>query len=331
MITGWHRIERDSAGFVDGANLYQYGNGDPASGLDPDGNVVILLHGVNPDDWYQRFTKQLQEGFAASGSGQQDVLGFDWGKDVVIDATDQYRDMSKYAHEAAKRLAKLVAALRELYREFGCADEPINVIAHSQGAMVTMNALALEQMKLSNFVLLGSPMDVDDYYSMAEANGMAASVGKVHRYWSEEDGATFWKGGNVRWPKSATVYIWTKGASEYANVPRTLRLSKNIAQHELVGLDHSDFMNYGRIYARDLGVKSKSDCCTSKNPAFTEALEAIRNRFTRPKVGMKGGYLFNFEARQSPPLQGGSFGSADNAFDTRPGWDGLLRGTPGLP
>jgi pimeloyl-ACP methyl ester carboxylesterase len=221
----------------------------------------------------------------------------------------------------------LVAALRELYRKFGCGDEPINVIAHSQGAAVTMNALA-GGMTLSNFVMLGGTIEIDNRQSMADVNEMARNVGSAQRYYSPEDGATYWIGANSHWPRQITEFIWTRGTSgTYVNVPHSTRLARNVVQHRLYA-DHSDFLTpelARRAYANNVRTGTKSECCTQKNPAFAKALAELLGKFARPATKMEGGVLFK-RIRHAPQQAPGTVGSVRNAFSTDPGWGGALGG-----
>ncbi len=220
---GW--ITRDPAGYVDGASLYQYSVSNPVSYSDPSGLVVILVHGVhgwndrNPSSWYPTAIEGLNRGWETERYGcRQEIIGFHWGDmnapldfsqlerelegGILENATDSIHGAREHQYmvRAGERLAEVIWAARLASIE----REPINIIAHSQGTIITM--MALQNESADSVIFMGSPWDPDhgwhdkpwslhrgqDRYLFSNFVGNA---GRFSNYYSDQDRAAHFKGG----------------------------------------------------------------------------------------------------------------------------------------
>ncbi|MCD4749701.1 MAG: RHS repeat-associated core domain-containing protein, partial [Thermoanaerobaculales bacterium] len=208
-------LERDPAGYVDGQNDMAFVRHDAVNYVDPLGDVTILIHGANTTaGWFSRAKTGLSGYETSSGASHQEVIEFSWGDPEVgfrkkrkqggrpHYATDSVADMysSKkraYMVRAVERLKGILDRLN-LERANQKSTEPINVIAHSQGTIITLGALHLGA-EVDNFLMMGSPLDVFSQGKLRENDdlSMAQSFirGGLYNYWSEGDEWAYIKGG----------------------------------------------------------------------------------------------------------------------------------------
>jgi len=139
------------------------------------GTVVILIHGVNTEaGWFKSAEDGLNEYWDKSGQPRQAVIGFAWGDPIAARgfaakqggqpnyATDSVAGMNSrvkdrsYMLNARDRLRSLISSLNRIgQQEKSC--EPITVIAHSQGTIITLAALQ-QGAEIDNFIMMGSPL-----------------------------------------------------------------------------------------------------------------------------------------------------------------------------
>jgi len=94
---------------------------------------------------------------------------------------------------AISLLNNFVKDLRNIIPQ-GCKED-VNVLAHSQGTMVTASALAERGLKLQNVVLLNSPINVKTQGAKDMAKA-AADAARIYYYWSPKDTAVRLINGN---------------------------------------------------------------------------------------------------------------------------------------
>ena len=101
-------------------------------------------------------------------------------------------------------------------------DEPINIVAHSQGTIITLAALQ-EGMTVDNVIFMGSPMD-QDIVRNAEENTLlkiaSANATSITNLWSSSDDVAALKGG-----------IGHEGL-------HSSNITGNVGDIELAGVDH---------------------------------------------------------------------------------------------
>src|SRR5690606_17406300 len=143
-------------GYVDGPSIYGFAGGDPANGSDPFGLLVVLIHGVNTNaEWFARAREGLVAYEKATDQHHQAVIEFTWGDRSAGEngkqggrpnyATDSVEAMysstpdRKYMIEAVRRLKRLLDSIDEERMASG-STEPVTVVAHSQGSIITLGA-----------------------------------------------------------------------------------------------------------------------------------------------------------------------------------------------
>lgn len=161
-------------------------------------SIVILIHGVySNSDVFSRFQTKVADRKLPGAW----IVPFDWGPEPVFNASSNVGNrasvgngMSKQAFVAAAKLKEVVGRIRE-----NLGDEvPINIVAHSQGTIVTLAALQ-EGMSIDNWILLGSTLSQENISSGAFntrlADGAKNVRGKVINFWSQADRTVSWVGG----------------------------------------------------------------------------------------------------------------------------------------
>jgi hypothetical protein len=169
----------------------------------PAGHVTVIVHGVNDDGkgWSLRVKDALRAA-AQEGKGQEVYL-FRWtrpdgGRPPLTHARnslqaieEKYPDHPEweaaYQVEEARRLKGFLAGTRALYEEYG-VDGRINVLAHSQGSLITLKALELGA-DADDLVFLGSPLT----YTGERQDDVAAALprvrGVLYNYYTPSDAA----------------------------------------------------------------------------------------------------------------------------------------------
>lgn len=204
-------LNRDPLEEPGGLNLYAFCNGDPVNNIDYLGKVVILIHGVNTDAaWFDNAKIGLE-----NAGNTQAIIGFKWfdnnrilGADkqggLPNYATDSVNGMNStgwfskergYMKDAVRRFKFIIDRLNKIKRETN-SHEPITVIAHSQGTIITLGALQNGAV-INNFIMMGSPLDVwpYDFKNNDLVRVKKNILGETYNYWSKGDEWARQKGG----------------------------------------------------------------------------------------------------------------------------------------
>jgi hypothetical protein len=104
----------------------------------------ILVHGIGEEGVYENTVGQLYKGLYASADGPDKILPFMW-------SPSHFWNVRKRAKLAGKRLAEHV----KLFRKHSHSASPVNVVAHSAGALVIK--YAMENGAVFNDLFLISP------------------------------------------------------------------------------------------------------------------------------------------------------------------------------
>jgi hypothetical protein len=162
-------------------------------------NINILVHGVNTDAAWFSLVEQ-----ALWGMSMYAVVPFTWGDyenkkqggypNYAADEVIQLFENPTFGYDriyqghSAVRLKELIDECRKLKVQ-------VNVIAHSNGTLLTAGALLLGA-TLDNFIIMGSPLDCDNTRSQNELAKATKNVsGKVINFWSPQDEWAHLKGG----------------------------------------------------------------------------------------------------------------------------------------
>lgn len=163
-------------------------------------SIHVLVHGVNSQgSWYPDF---LQQANALSPAPL--VIPFTWGDYAsgkegggLMRAVDEVHQMFEnpllgydrlYQGHSVVRLKRLIDACNAL----SCQ---VNVIAHSNGTLITVGALLLGA-QLDFFLMMGSPLDCDNDRSQEELSLASQHVRKtIYNLWSHKDAWATMKGG----------------------------------------------------------------------------------------------------------------------------------------
>ena len=175
----------------------------------PAGRVTLLVHGVNDDGggWSLRFKNALLQ--SPYGDSRQEVYLFRWtqpdgrppelrhARNSLAGLEARFPDdpdaEAGYQVEEALRLRDFLAGARALYREYG-VDGRIDVVAHSQGTLITLKALESGS-DADNVVFLGSPL----LYTCDRQEDVIAALphvrGVLYNYYTPSDTAVRFMGG----------------------------------------------------------------------------------------------------------------------------------------
>jgi Alpha/beta hydrolase len=175
------------------------------------GHVTVIVHGVNDDgkDWSLRVKDAL---LAAEPEGEhQEVYLFRWtGPDgglpplaharnsvPALEAKnpDHPESEAAYQVEEARRLKDFIVGTRALFAEYG-VDGRINVLAHSQGSLITLKALELGA-DVDNVVFLGSPLTYTGERQDDVADALPHVRGVLYNYYTPSDLAIRFMGGGL--------------------------------------------------------------------------------------------------------------------------------------
>jgi pimeloyl-ACP methyl ester carboxylesterase len=200
------------------------------------GLADIYVHGVantgRSQIYYEHgFRAMLRAARAKVPNAQNEIsIDFNWayedrstGKkhNPFTNASDSFGDeakagdtlasagMSKQQWTGARKLAVTILKLREALDQQGAIEEPINVVAHSQGTLVTVAALNMlkeagysaQELRVGNLMLMGSPLDKEDaenpkHQSHRYVETAATMIrGSMNWHWSDEDDTAMLKGG----------------------------------------------------------------------------------------------------------------------------------------
>ena len=277
-------------GEAGGVNLYNFVFNNTNDCIDPLGDVVVLVHGVNTDAaWFSTAEKGLKAYWNSTGQNIQEIIPFKWGDtstsfglsrkqggqpnyatDSVAGMRDSNRKYMMVSVDRLKRILNLLNSIKE--KEKSC--EPISIIAHSQGTIISLAALQGGS-KVDTFIMMGSPLDVLPFNS--ETNDLLKALaqirGKTYNYWSPNDEWAWFKGG-----------IGAKG-NEIAKIQELGWITnRKFAPDETIGkyklphdkpfdeYNHSDYMLsadfFTNIHGPDLAPAP--DIIISKNPGINQ-------------------------------------------------------------
>jgi RHS repeat-associated protein len=142
-------------------NAYSYSLNDPINKLDPDGFLTIVVPGTNynPQDWTQKNPVVQQ---AAKTFGETPVV-LQWSGANTNEARTA----------AAGQLKALIA------NHTFASGETLNIVAHSHGGNVAIEAGNSSNHKIDNFITLGTPVR-DDYRPNASNIGHWVNIYSTH-------------------------------------------------------------------------------------------------------------------------------------------------------
>jgi hypothetical protein len=174
-------------------------------------SISILVHGVNTDaSWYKLVETEIKKksGISVEGGVEHHelfgIIPFSWGDyenqnqggypNYAADEIVQLFENGSFSYDRIYQGHSAVR-LKELIDEARKVGVQVNVIAHSNGTLVTSAALLLGA-KLDNFLMMGSPLDSDNDRSQGELVKALKSVsGAVYNFWSPQDEWAHLKGG----------------------------------------------------------------------------------------------------------------------------------------
>lgn len=187
-------ISQDPLGLGAGdSNLYRYVNNSPVDGVDPSGDIVIYIHGVlDQGNWFQIMHGQMLTNW--KGADQQFGFQFDWrglmppggnpravtGRSSIAGTWKQPSDK-----KAVDNLMNFVKELQDL-PSVKQRKEPIFIVAHSQGTMITLTALE-KGMEVDGLVLLNSPLNINQDGRGDLQKALQNVATKATFFWSPED------------------------------------------------------------------------------------------------------------------------------------------------
>jgi RHS repeat-associated protein len=192
-------FQQDPLDFGGGSsNFYLAYTNNPTSLVDPTGNVAIIIHGVLSDGtpWSFQMFKGLHSYWKSNDLVESNddtrmrVYRFVWTKDgqkpPAKDAVGKVADMKPYQHQAADSLKGAINDFRKLLDDYKC-DEPIDIIAHSMGTLIALDALQ-KGAAVDNVIFLGSPLNAKTAKSDIDlALKNKRFRGSLTNYWSGTD------------------------------------------------------------------------------------------------------------------------------------------------
>jgi RHS repeat-associated protein len=191
FVTTGQWMQEDPIQFQAGdANLRRYVRNDPTDAIDPSGLVIIVVHGVESDGkpWAWEMKKKFDD---RSERGKiQEVYMFRWTtpagkKPPVADGRNSINNMPAYQVEEAKRLKGFIDEANALFKKKK-VNETINVIAHSQGTVITLKALDLGA-QVDNVIFMGSPLNYTTDRQEEVLRVLKNIRGKLYNFYSPAD------------------------------------------------------------------------------------------------------------------------------------------------
>jgi len=257
-------------------------------------NVNILVHGVNTDAaWFGLVEAEMKKYQDAVELGDKNVenklrygiVPFSWGDyetqkqgGLPNYAVDEVHQMFEAPLIGYDRIYQGHAAVRlkELLDEAKKLGAQLNVIAHSNGTLVTCGALMLGA-KIDNFIVMGSPLDCDNETSQNELSRALSHVsGTATNFWSSGDEWAYFKGGigafgdnkvyKEKNPSVVNVRFY-KGA-----VIKGLKIKED-------EVDHSDYMLAEHMPIFSSYIREFADAAKGSKVKYDEAkLDALRQK-----------------------------------------------------
>lgn len=245
-------------------------------------NLTILVHGVNTDAaWFGLVEAEMEtyqdaidaEEKTAEHKLRYAIVPFTWGDyenqkqgglpNYAVDEVHQMFEDPMFGYDRIYQGHSAVR-LKELLDEAKKLGAQLNVIAHSNGTLVTCGALMLGA-SIDNFILMGSPLDADNETSQDElARAITHVSGTVTNFWSSGDEWAYLKGGIGAFGENADFKKANPGIKSVRFYKGAVIEGLKIKEDEV---DHSDYMlaehmpifsSYIRKFA-DEGKKVKHD------------------------------------------------------------------------
>ncbi len=182
-------------------------------------SINIFVHGVNTDAaWFDGLETELSlpsSRDTATAIFIRQNFGFTWGDNKddqqggdYYKAADEIQQMFENPLLAYDRLYQGYSAVRLKYiiDKTNNFNVPVNVIAHSQGTLITLGALLLGA-QINNAIFMGSPLDANNEMSqhqlMDAQNNIVKKIriperpmpGQIFNYYSSDDNVAGIKGG----------------------------------------------------------------------------------------------------------------------------------------
>ena len=201
-------LQRDPVGYASGNNFYTYCESNPVNAIDPYGLLTIIVHGIGSNNG-EGFSGALGDYLKANG---ERVVEYYWSGSLL--ALGEQSEVS----------ANLAGMLENARRLADATGEDLNIISHSQGTRIAYKAIAQSDVKIDNFVTLGSPY--------ASQYSFPGNVSKWINIWSQLDPfsypSPFTRGYDIR---------INSGHTEYWNESKINPQLKEILSRLLFGKD----------------------------------------------------------------------------------------------
>ncbi len=294
----------DSIGFAAGdTNLNRYAGNRPTTAIDPTGQVIFVVHGINNRniDEIQAVTDIL----GGEGSKRQEVVHFIYGRGRDPEdnfkypheptAKDAWQNIRSPLNQAAGRELARIINMTQISMNASGIKEPIHVIGYSNGSNVVYEMGKHLQEKVDTTLIIGGSIK-----KFANQNRLAEKTDNLHIIYSPADGATklSWGVGN------SGTYV------NYDHVP-------NILQQKVLNVFHS--LNEARS-SHPLMTAESDTLVRGKVGIFTEGwkydLLGFADSFTYDEEGFTyaTSWLTQYMAEKYyAPLLGLGFGE-DNRF-----------------
>jgi len=268
-------------------------------------NITILVHGVNTDAaWFDLIESEMKQYQDAIDVAEDDVenklryviVPFTWGDyentkqgGLPNYAVDEVQQMFENPWLGYDRIYQGHSAVRlkELIDEAKKLGPQVNVIAHSNGTLLTCGALLLGA-SLDNFVLMGSPLDCDNDKSQDQLARSAARVsGTVTNFWSSGDEWAYFKGGIGAFGNNGDYKKANPGIKNVRFYKGAVIEGVKITEDEV---DHSDYMlsphmpifsSYIRRFAETASGKVKYD--EAKEAALRKSADWTNQSYYKDK------------------------------------------------
>lgn len=165
-------------------NLQEFIGGNPINRIDPDGRLVIFVHGIGETQHKDKAPLVLagmQQSWAGAKLAKQAMIHFLYGPANAGDPAGQgsHRNMS-----AGFALKELVGNLQKFRTDNKCAEEPIYIYAYSNGAIVTYLALSFG-MKVDGVVYAGAALQQNQPHRAMRS--IMKNTPFLINYWSQSD------------------------------------------------------------------------------------------------------------------------------------------------
>ncbi|EYF02879.1 LysM peptidoglycan-binding domain-containing protein [Chondromyces apiculatus] len=220
-------------------------------------NLTILVHGVNTDAaWFGLVEAEMaryQDAIDAAEKTAEHklryaIVPFTWGDyentsqggypNYAVDEVHQMFENPAFGYDRIYQ-GHAAVRLKELIDQAKTLGAQVNVIAHSNGTLITCGALMLGT-SIDNFILMGSPLDCDNDTSQKElARAITHVSGTVTNFWSSGDEWAYLKGGIGAFGANADYRKANPGIVNVRFYKGAVIEGVKIKEDEI---DHSDYM-----------------------------------------------------------------------------------------